>query len=128
MQQRGVAAEHVVARAGQLHAALDVDDAQSTAQFDVVLGLEVIGGRLTDPAQLDQRVPTVSITHRRLAARPLAEYLAERGVFVWHGHFYALPVTEALDLEPDGLVRIGLLHYNTREEVGRLLVLLRELG
>jgi selenocysteine lyase/cysteine desulfurase len=69
----------------------------------------------------------VALTHRRLKSRELAEYLATRGIFVWHGNFYALPVTEALGLEPDGLVRIGLLHYNTAEEVERLLAAVREL-
>ena len=82
---------------------------------------------ITDPARLDQRVPTLAVTHGRLTSRELAEYLAARGIFVWHGNFYALPVTEALGLEPDGLVRIGLLHYNTAEEVERLLAALREL-
>jgi len=81
---------------------------------------------ITDPARLDQRVPTVAITHRRLKPRELAEYLAARGIFVWHGNFYALPLTEALGLEPDGLVRIGLLHYNTAGEVERLLAAMRE--
>ncbi|HUT92803.1 MAG TPA: cysteine desulfurase-like protein [Thermoguttaceae bacterium] len=83
---------------------------------------------ITDPERWDQRVPTVAVTHRRLAPRELAEYLAARGIFVWHGNYYALPVTEALGLEPDGMVRIGLLHYNTAEEVERLLAAMRELG
>ncbi len=79
---------------------------------------------ITDPAQFDRRVPTVSITHARIGPEELAGYLAERGIFVWHGNFYAQALTEALDLEPDGLVRIGLLHYNTAEEVDRLLAAL----
>jgi selenocysteine lyase/cysteine desulfurase len=82
---------------------------------------------ITDRAKFAQRVPTVSITHRRLAARELAAALGERGIFVWHGNFYALPLTEALGLEPDGMVRIGLLHYNTAEEVDCLLAALAEL-
>ena len=82
---------------------------------------------ITDPARLDQRVPTVAVTHGRLASSELAEYLASRGIFVWHGNFYALPLTEALGLEPEGLARIGLLHYNTSDEVERLLAALREL-
>jgi selenocysteine lyase/cysteine desulfurase len=53
--------------------------------------------------------------------------LAQRGIFVWHGNYYALPLTEELGLEPGGMVRIGLLHYNTAEEVDRLLEALREL-
>ncbi len=82
---------------------------------------------ITDPANFAQRVPTVSITHRRLSARELAVALGERGIFVWHGNFYALPLTDALGLEPDGMVRIGLLHYNTAEEVDCLLAALAEL-
>ena len=81
---------------------------------------------ITDPARFDQRVPTVAITHRRVRPRELAEHLGGRGIFVWHGNFYALPLTEALGLEPDGLLRIGLLHYNTSEEVQRLLAALAD--
>ncbi len=45
---------------------------------------------------------------------------------MWNGNFYALPLTEALDIEPERLVRIGLLHYNTTEEIERLPAALRE--
>ena len=69
---------------------------------------------------MDDRVPTVSITHRRMPPDVLARKLADRGIFVWHGNFYGLPLTEALGLEPEGLVRIGLLHYNTHDEIERL--------
>jgi selenocysteine lyase/cysteine desulfurase len=82
---------------------------------------------IAEPSRLSERVPTVSITHRKLAPRELADYLASRGIFAWHGNFYALPLTEALELEPDGLVRLGILHYNTQDEVERLLAVLREL-
>jgi len=72
-------------------------------------------------------VPTVAVTHRRFTPKELAEFLALRGIFVWHGNFYALPVTQALGLEPDGLLRISMVHYNTKEEVYRLLAAFREL-
>jgi len=75
-----------------------------------------------------ERVPTVSFTHARLRPADVARRLADRGVFVWHGNFYALPLTEALGLEPDGLVRVGLLHYNTADEVDRLLNELEAMG
>ena len=88
-------------------------------------GVKVWG--ITDPERLDRRAPTVSITHHRLSPRELAAHLAERAIFTRHGNFYALPLTEALGLEPDGLLRIGLLHYNTEEEVQRLLEVLAEL-
>ena len=73
-------------------------------------------------------MPTCSITHRSRKPVEVAQQLAERGIFVWHGNFYALPLTEALDLEPDGLLRIGLLHYNTADEVDRLLSALSEIS
>ncbi len=76
---------------------------------------------ITDPERLDQRLPTVAITHRDRSAREVADALAAAGVFVWHGNYYALPVTEALGVEPAGMVRIGLCHYNTAAEVDRLL-------
>jgi len=88
-------------------------------------GVKVWG--ITDPKRFDQRVPTVVVTHQRMRPVDLAVWLAERGIFVWHGNFYALPLSEALGLEPDGLVRIGLLHYNTAQEVERLLATLAEL-
>lgn len=83
---------------------------------------------VTDRERLSQRVPTVAITHRSRPSIKLAAALAERGLFTWHGNFYALPLTEALDLEPEGLLRIGILHYNTADEVDRLLAALSELS
>ena len=83
---------------------------------------------ITEAEQFDRRVPTLGITHRDLSPTEVAQRLGERGIFVWHGNFYALPVTEALGLEPEGMVRIGLLHYNTAEEVERLLAALGELA
>ena len=81
---------------------------------------------ITNGQQLDQRLPTISITHATLPAVDLAQWLGERGLFVWHGNYYALQLTERLGLEPHGMVRIGLVHYNTMDEVERLLAALRE--
>ena len=82
---------------------------------------------ITDPNRLPERVPTVSFTHERLSPREIAVALGQRGIFVWHGNYYALPLTEALGLEPEGMVRVGLLHYNTPEEIKRLAATLTEL-
>lgn len=76
---------------------------------------------IRDPARLAERMPTIAITHDKLSPEVISRRLAERGIFTWHGNYYALPLTEALDLEPAGMVRIGLLHYNTQSEVDRLL-------
>ena len=74
---------------------------------------------ITDADRIDQRVATYSITHDRLSPGELAEHLARRGSFTWAGNHYALPVTEALGLEPGGTLRISALHYNTLEEIER---------
>ena len=83
---------------------------------------------ITDPTRLAERVPTLSLNHAQLSPRELAQRLNERGIFAWHGNYYAQPVTEALNLEPEGAVRVGLLHYNTAEEVDRLVQALSELS
>ncbi len=99
--------------------------ARLLAGLSKLTGVQVFG--IADPARLAERVPTFGIRHARLKPDTLAEWLATRGIFVWHGNFYALPWTEAPGLEPEGLVRIGLLHYNTIAEIDRLLAALSEL-
>ena len=55
----------------------------------------------------------------------LAQKLAAENIFVWNGNFYALSISERLGVEPSGgLVRIGLAHYNTLEEVDRCLTVI----
>jgi cysteine desulfurase family protein (TIGR01976 family) len=97
----------------------------------LITGLGAIDGvriwGITDPARFDERVPTLSITHDRHPPVAIAKRLGEQGIFVWEGNYYALPLSEALGLEPDGTVRIGLLHYNTAAEVDRLLEAIRGL-
>jgi cysteine desulfurase family protein (TIGR01976 family) len=66
------------------------------------------------------RVPTFCVTVRGLTPAEAAERLAERGFAVWDGNYYAVEVMNRLGL-PDGAVRIGIVHYNTAEEVDRLL-------
>ena len=84
-----------------------------------ISGVKVWG--ITDPARLHERCPTISITHDRLSPRIVAERLAAQGIFVWDGNYYAQPLTERLGVEPEGMIRIGLVHYNTASEVDRLL-------
>jgi selenocysteine lyase/cysteine desulfurase len=82
-------------------------------------GLKIWG--IADPARFDQRTPTVSFTLEGFSPRQIAEYLGQRGICVWDGHFYAQALIERLGLdESGGMVRVGLAHYNTAEEVDRL--------
>lgn len=81
---------------------------------------------ITDLARLDERVATISLTHDRYSSAELAERLGRQGIFAWHGNYYALQLSETLGREPAGMLRIGLLHYNTPAEVDRLLRALEE--
>ena len=59
----------------------------------------------------------------------VARRLDERGIFVWDGNYYAIAVTERLGLEATGgMVRIGIVHYNTPGEVERLLLAVDQLS
>jgi len=89
-------------------------------------GLRLQG--IGDVTRVAERTPTFAFTHGSLAPREIERRLAARGIFVWSGNFFALALTETLGLEPEGLVRVGLLHYNTADEVERLAQALRELG
>ncbi len=64
--------------------------------------------------------PTAAITIEGVTPRAAAEALGEQGIAVWDGDFYATGLMERLGLAPNGVVRIGLTHYNTRAEVDRL--------
>src|SRR5437867_2336247 len=89
-------------------------------------GLKLYG--ISDPKRFNQRCPTIAV---RIEGRPplgLATKLGEHGFFTWDGNYYALNLTERLDVEKTGgFLRIGLVHYNTADEVDRFLTALREI-
>jgi cysteine desulfurase family protein (TIGR01976 family) len=90
-------------------------------------GLKFYG--ISDVAKLDRRCPTVAVRIAGHTPLDLATRLGERGIFAWDGNYYALNLTERLDVEKDGgFLRIGLAHYNTAAEVQRLLQGLREIA
>ena len=87
--------------------------------LESVPGLRLYG--LTDVRRLDERVATFSFRLKDLHPRAVAEKLAQEGIYVWDGNYYAINVTERLGLEESGgMVRVGAAHYNTLEEVERL--------
>jgi cysteine desulfurase family protein (TIGR01976 family) len=92
-------------------------------------GLEAIPGArvwgITDRARFGERTPTAAVTFERRAPEAVATALGRRGIATWWGNFYAIGVTERLGLEPEGVLRIGLTHYNTAAEVDRLVDELR---
>ena len=89
-------------------------------------GLKLYGIR--DPKRFDQRCPTIAVRIRGVTPLELAKRLGERGIFTWDGNYYALNLTERLDVEKDGgFLRIGIAHYNTAEEIERLLIALKQI-
>jgi cysteine desulfurase family protein (TIGR01976 family) len=76
--------------------------------------------RLYGPPTMEGRVPTFAFTIAGLSPHEAAARLAERGVAVWAGNYYAVEIMERLGL-PNGAVRAGIVHYNTAGEVDRLL-------
>ena len=77
-------------------------------------------------ATMAGRVPTFCFTVGDLTPDAAAERLADRGLAVWSGDYYAVEVMERLGL-PDGAVRVGIVHYNSTEEIDRLLAALAAL-
>jgi len=84
------------------------------------------GVRLYGPPPEVERTPTVSFTIENVASTEVARRMAERGLFVSHGDFYAQTVIERLGLAPEGLVRVGCACYTSAEEVDRLIEAVRE--
>ncbi len=92
-----------------------------------VPGLRMYG--IDDSARVAERVPTFSFTLADHHPRAIAEHLARRAISTWDGDFYAWELTRALGLDQaGGLLRVGLVHYNTLEEVDRLHDALLELA
>ena len=76
---------------------------------------------------MEGRVPTFALTHPERSPEELAARLGERDIATWPGNFYALEVMERLGL-PEGTLRVGAVHYNTAQEVDRLLAALADLA
>ena len=80
---------------------------------------------ITSRLDWEKRVATVSIRKEGLTPEALAVKLAEQNIFVWNGNFYAVSISERLGVEQSGgLVRIGLAHYNTLDEIDRCLAVI----
>ncbi len=84
---------------------------------------------ISDPSRFAHRVPTVAIRLANHSPLQIATFLGDRGIFTWDGNYYALNLTERLGVEKDGgFLRIGIVHYNSGEEIDRLLAALSELA
>jgi len=117
-------------RRSQLVAAMElIFDYEKHLAQQLIAGLQRISGvkvlGITDPEALSRRVPTVSFVHDGHAPAEIAKALAERNIFAWSGHNYALEVARALGI--DGAVRIGAVHYNSADEIDTVLNALRDI-
>jgi selenocysteine lyase/cysteine desulfurase len=92
-----------------------------------VPGLQVYG--ITDIENLEKRTPTFAVSLEGYTPQEVATTLGDQGLFVWHGHYYAIAVMERLGLlDRGGLVRIGFVHYNSMDEVNRVVSALYDLA
>ncbi len=81
-----------------------------------------------DQLRFGERTPTAAVTLEGVSPEAASTALGERGIATWWGNFYAVGPIERLGLEPDGVVRIGLTHYNTAAEVDRLVTELQDIA
>ena len=117
-------------RANRIHAAMQASQAyeQELGRYLIenilkIPGVQFFGIRELD--RLNQRVPTIAIRYKDEDPADTAKRLGEQGICVWNGNYYAVNLTERLGVEDrGGMVRIGLSHYSTVEEVDRLLAAL----
>lgn len=116
-----------------VHAAMDcLFDYETGLARHLIDGLERLPGvtvhGITDPDAMERRVPTVAFTVAGVPPDSIAAALAERNIFVWSGHSYAVEVSRSLGLyESGGVVRIGPVHYNSTHEIDRLLEVLQRI-
>jgi cysteine desulfurase family protein (TIGR01976 family) len=117
-------------RRERLVSAFHVCERYEAGLGDVMLRglLRLNGIRLYGPSGTTGRVPTYAFTVEGHPPAAVAQHLADNGIFAWAGHFYAVETMARLGLEnKGGLVRVGLCHYNTREDVNRFLGVLADL-
>lgn len=121
-------------RRSELLAAMAAIGAHERALCERLIdGLSAIPGvriwGISDRASLDRRTPTVSVAIAGLDPAEAAEALGREGIFAWHGDFYAQGLIERLGIaESGGLLRLGIVHYNTAAEVDRLLEAIERLA
>jgi len=114
-------------RTGTLHAAMRaIDDYEKQICYRLISGIQAIHGLhiygIVREDEMTDRVPTVSFTSDVLSPIELSEQLGQQNIFSWEGDYYAQEVIRTLGLsERGGILRVGLAHYNTAEEVDEFL-------
>lgn len=88
-------------------------------------GAQIYG--ISDSARLSQRVPTVAFAMTTHTPDAIAAHLAAHDIYVWSGNYYAVEIMARLGHAEHGLVRVGLAHYNTHDEIERFAQVMRQL-
>ena len=85
--------------------------------------VKVLG--ISDTDEVENRTPTFGLVVDGKTSHQTAKYLAKHGIFAWSGHFYALDVVREYNLEKYGILRIGMLNYNTKREIKEFISVLK---
>lgn len=110
-------------RRAKLIAAFDAIQTYETAlAWRLIDGITALRGYtvqgITDKTSAGRRAPTISITHETLSPQDIEQALTDANIFSWAGHSYAIEPLDALGLlESGGVLRLGIAHYNTAEEI-----------
>ena len=88
-------------------------------------GVQIAG--ITQSNRLHERVPTVVFTHADHTPTEIAQHLAQSHIYVWDGNYYAVEIMRRLGHAEHGMLRVGLAHYNTHEEIERFAAALKTL-
>jgi len=123
---RSLAGEGLGRRAAILAALEAIKMYEVGLSLRMLAGLESIPGiriwGITDPARIAERAPTISVTIAGHSPRAIATALAAAAIHAWDGDFYATGLIERLgQAESGGLVRLGMVHYTTPDEVDQTL-------
>ena len=98
---------------------------ERTLVVSLIEGLQAIPGLtfygMTDPDRFAWRTPTVAVRLSPHTPQDLARFFRDQGMFTWAGNYYAINLTERLGVETlGGMLRVGLVHYNTIEEAAEV--------
>lgn len=83
---------------------------------------------IADQARFNERVPTVVFVRDGYTPKQIAAHLASKNIYVWDGNYYAVEIMQRLGRSEQGMVRVGLAHYNSHEEIDRLISALQTMG
>ncbi|TIS76689.1 MAG: aminotransferase class V-fold PLP-dependent enzyme, partial [Mesorhizobium sp.] len=135
----GAAAGEGGSRRQRIARAFEVSIAyENTLARQLIEGLSNIEGLtirgITDPECFGDRVPTISFTVEGIAPETIVRQMNAENIFLWSGHNYAWEIVHQLGIPPEqGVVRIGIAHYNTAadidetlESVHRVIAMLRQ--